>query len=296
MDVIQPRRRTLTRDEIIQELVELLKHNNMNQHSNDLFEICSYVDSLEKKLDSMTEELSLVREQIKEMKEDTSLNNLKKYISEAANRLAARCNAIKEQVGVVKENIRSKAADIMKEVKVNGRAALNRVSEFFGIKEKLTIIREHVKEGIVDTDKTIAKIDAFGAGIREANQQIVNTFRTFADKPIMDYTQKERGFSKVEFAKKPWELQKKVYQSMILHLDGGIDKVDALSKKTEIDKMMKIYDDIFQKSKQETAQIVLLVSGEKVVYGADAFEASIGKQEKQLGVNQTQKTRCEKSR
>lgn len=296
MDVIQPRRKTLTKDEIIQELVELLKHNNMNQHSNDLFEICSYVDSLEKKLDSMTEELSLVREQIKEMNEDTIINNLKKHISEGANRLEASCNAIKEQVGVVKENIRSKAADIMKEVKVKGRAALNRVSEFFGIKERLTIIRKHVKEGIVDTDKTIAKIDAFGAGIREANQQIANTFRTFADKPIVDYTQKERGFSKVEFAKKPWELQKKVYQSMILHLDGGIDKVDALAKKTEIDKMMKIYDDIFQKTKQETAQIVPLVAEENVVYGADAFEASMDKQEKQFGVNQTQKTRFEKSR
>lgn len=234
MDVIQPRKKTLTKDEIIQELVELLKHNNMNQQSNDLFEICSYVDSLEKKLDSMTEELSLVREQIKEMKEDTSLNNLKRHISEAANRLEARCNALKEQVGVVKENIRSNATEIVKEVKVKGRAALNRVSEFFGVKEKLTMIREQVKEGIVDTEKTIAKIDAFGVSMREANQQIANTFRTFADKPIVDYTQKERGFSKVEFAKKPWEWQKKVYQSMMLHLEAGIDKVDALSKKLKL--------------------------------------------------------------
>jgi hypothetical protein len=35
---------------------------------------------------------------------------------------------------------------------------------------------------------TIAKIDAFGGGMREANQKIANTIRTFADKEIVDYS------------------------------------------------------------------------------------------------------------
>ena len=86
----------------------MLKQNNMQSQSNDVFEICSYVDGLEKKLDSMTEELTRVREQIKEMQEDTLMNNLKKAVSEAADRLENRCNIIKDQIFEVKTNITTK--------------------------------------------------------------------------------------------------------------------------------------------------------------------------------------------
>lgn len=48
--------KTLTNEEVIRELLDLLKKNAMKEQANDVFEICSYVDGLEKKIDSMTEE------------------------------------------------------------------------------------------------------------------------------------------------------------------------------------------------------------------------------------------------
>src|SRR5574344_481378 len=102
------KKKPLTKDEIIQELMDVLKQNNMQSQSNEIFEICSYVDGLEKKLDSVTEELTKVRDQIKEMQEDTLMNNLKKSVSEAADRLENRCNIIKEQIFTVKNNILTK--------------------------------------------------------------------------------------------------------------------------------------------------------------------------------------------
>ena len=50
--------KTLTNEEVVRELLELLKKNAMKEQANDVFEICSYVDGLEKKIDSMTEELT----------------------------------------------------------------------------------------------------------------------------------------------------------------------------------------------------------------------------------------------
>ena len=44
------------------------------------------------------EELSEVRLQLKEIKEDTLINNIKKTLSEAADRLENRCNEIKMQL------------------------------------------------------------------------------------------------------------------------------------------------------------------------------------------------------
>ena len=61
--------KTLTNEEVIRELLELLKKNAMKEQANDVFEICSYVDGLEKKIDSMTEELTSMQNQVKEMQE-----------------------------------------------------------------------------------------------------------------------------------------------------------------------------------------------------------------------------------
>ena len=102
------KKKTLTKDEIIQELMDMLKQNNLQSQSNDVFEICSYVDGLEKKLDSMTEELSQVREKIKEMQEDTILNNLKVQIQESAVKLQTTCTNMKEQLFTVKEKTEQK--------------------------------------------------------------------------------------------------------------------------------------------------------------------------------------------
>ena len=105
--------KTLTNEEVIRELLELLKKNAMKEQANDVFEICSYVDGLEKKIDSMTEELTNMQNQIKEMQEDTLVNNAKKALSEAQERLNVRCEQIKSQVLEVKAQVKSTAKSIV---------------------------------------------------------------------------------------------------------------------------------------------------------------------------------------
>jgi hypothetical protein len=69
--------------------------------------------------------------------------------------------------------------------------------------------------------------------MREAGQKIANTFRTFADKETVDYSEKEKKFSKTELVKKPFEAKKKLYQRMEQHLDATIDNVVNLAKEPE---------------------------------------------------------------
>ena len=52
--------KTLTNEEVMQELLKILKNNGMQKESNDIYELCSYVDSLQNKLQEMTDELSEV--------------------------------------------------------------------------------------------------------------------------------------------------------------------------------------------------------------------------------------------
>ena len=48
----------------------------------------------------MTEELTSMQDQIKKMQEDTLINNAKKALTEAQERLNARCEQIKYQVHI----------------------------------------------------------------------------------------------------------------------------------------------------------------------------------------------------
>lgn len=271
MEVVE--KSTLLRDEMIMELLELLKQNGMPQEANHTFELCAYLDSLEKKLDTMTEELTNMKQHLKDMQEDTVLNNLKVQVQVASERLQERCNMMKEQLFVVKDNIKSKASDIVVEAMKKGKAALNKISELFDVKDKLMGIRAHVKESQKEVLTTIAKIDAFGSGMREANQKIANTFRTFADKDEVDYSQKEKKFSKTEMIKKPWTTKKKILEAMEFRLDSAIDKTEKLARAVEIDCMMKIFDTIMGKAYRE--QVVSMVSEPNSQYGADIFEAKV---------------------
>ena len=275
--------KTLTNEEVIRELLELLKKNAMKEQANDVFEICSYVDGLEKKIDSMTEELTNMQNQIKEMQEDTLVNNAKKALSEAQERLNTRCEQIKSQVLEVKAQVKSTAKSIVDEAKAKGRAALYRVSEFLGIKKRLLDIRENVRGAIKTTDKDIAKTALLAKGFREAGQTAANAFRTFADKPEVDYSQKEQKHPLTKAVLTPMKAVRKLLVSMELHLDASIDKLDNLAMNVQIDKekhkgnVKSVEQTEPERAEAERveAEVVyspMVAEPQEYQYNADAFE------------------------
>ena len=274
--------KTLTNEEVIRELLELLKKNAMKEQANDVFEICSYVDGLEKKIDSMTEELTNMQNQIKEMQEDTLVNNAKKALSEAQERLNARCEQIKSQVLEVKAQVKSTAKSIVDEAKAKGRAALYRVSEFLGIKKRLLDIRENVRGAIKTTDKDIAKTALLAKEFREAGQTAANAFRTFADKPEVDYSQKEQKHPITKAVLAPMKAVKKILVSMELHLDASIDKLDNLAMNVQLDKEKHMENaktkeqtepERVEAEREEAVYSPMVAEPQEYQYNADAFEA-----------------------
>ena len=302
--------KTLTNEEVIRELLELLKKNAMKEQANDVFEICSYVDGLEKKIDSMTEELTHMQNQIKEMQEDTLVNNAKKALSEAQERLNVRCEQIKSQVLEVKAQVKSTAKSIVDEAKAKGRAALYRGSEFLGIKKRLLDIRENVRSAIKTTDKDIANTALLAKGFREAGQTVANAFRTFADKPEVDYSQKEQKHPITKAVLAPMKAVRKLFVSMELHLDASIDKLDNLAMNVQLDKE-KYMENVKTKEQEQTeperaeaerveAEVVyspMVAEPQEYQYNADAFEARDADEVKQeAAYKEVSKVREDKAR
>ena len=263
----------LTKEKNLMELLDLLRKNNMKEAANSIFEMAAYVDVMEKKMDSVLEELTTVKNQLHKMEEREAEKGLKQSLKRAVNKLEQDCKAMKEKLFEVKIEIKAKAGEIVTAVKQKGKAALNKVSEFLGIKKKLQNIRQNVQKSIEDVDKSIGKIDAFGTGMREAEQKIANTFRTFADKPEKEYGEKK--FSKTELIKKPFQAKRKLLSGILNCADAAIEKTEQLAadvKQYQTDKAERetsIIDNVEAINPAELA----VVAEQEFQYGAEAFEA-----------------------
>ena len=263
----------LTKEKNLMELLDLLRKNNMKEAANSIFEMAAYVDVMEKKMDSVLEELVTVKDQLHKMEEREAGKGLKQSLKRAVNKLEQDCKAMKEKLFEVKAEIKAKAGEIVTAAKQKGKAALNRVTEFLGIKKKLEGIRQNVQESIADVDKSIGKIDAFGTGMREAGQKIANTFRTFADKPEKEYGEKK--FSKTELIKKPFQAKRKLLSGILNCADAAIAKTEQLAadvKKYQTDKAERETE---RAASMEAVSPIELarVAEPEFQYGAEAFEA-----------------------
>ena len=164
------------------------------------------------------------------------------------------------------------------------KAALYRLSEVLEIKKRLLDIRENARGAIKTTDKDIAKTALIAKGFREAGQTAANTFRTFADKPEVDYSQKEQKHPITKAVLAPMKAVKKMLVSMELHLDASIDKLDNLAMNVKLDKE-KHMENIKEQEQTESeraeaerveAEVVyspMVTEPQEYQYNADAFEA-----------------------
>ena len=263
----------LTKEQNVMELLELLRKNNMKEAANSIFEMASYVDVMEKKMDSVLQELVTVKDQLHKMEEREAEKGLKQSLKRAVNKLEQDCKAMKEKLSEVKAEIRAKAGEIVTAAKQKGKAALNKVAEFLGIKKKLEGIRQNVQASIEDVDKSIGKIDAFGTGMREAGQKIANTFRTFADKPEKEYGEKK--FSKTELIKKPFQAKRKLLSGILNCADAAIEKTEQLAadvKKYQTDKAERETERAANMKAVSPIELARVAEAE-FQYGAEAFEA-----------------------
>lgn len=263
----------LTKEQSVMELLELLRKNNMKEAANSIFEMASYVDVMEKKMDSVLQELVTVKDQLHKMEEREAEKGLKQSLKRAVNKLEQDCKAMKEKLFEVKTEIKAKAGEIVTAAKQKGKAALNRVAEFLGIKKKLEGIRQNVQESIEDVDKSIGKIDAFGTGMREAGQKIANTFRTFADKPEKEYGEKK--FSKTELIKKPFQAKRKLLSGILNCADAAIAKTEQLAAEVKQYQTDKAERETERAASMEAVSPIELarVAEPEFQYGAEAFEA-----------------------
>lgn len=217
----------MTKDERIIELLETLTRNQMNHEANEVFELCTYVDGLEKKLDAMSVELSGIRQELKAVRENTIPNHIREQMHVVSSHLKEQCQIMQNEISDIKERITSKAAEINMAFRKKGRDALFKIAEVTHLKPKLISLRNRVIGATEDVKDTIDRIYELGSQVRMANQNKANAFRTFMGKDQVDYSLK-RGITMAEVLAKPWEVRRDLLENMSRHLTGAIENVTSL--------------------------------------------------------------------
>lgn len=287
-EIMEEKKVTMTKDQIIMELMELLKQNSKEKQANEIYELSAYVESLENKLDAMTSEFMRMSKELSELKMLNASPTIRESLVVSMQKANSRIHDMREGISEIKTRMRVRANEICVEFKKKGKEALNNVSEFFGIREKLETMRDNFMDGIKKTENTLARIEGFEEGIKAANHQLANSFRVLAGKETKKNEDEVYFKNDSSLMLKPWEWQRKVYQSMVQSLNKSIEKVDALSTDVQVQKMMRQWDEIYSRSHDEIAlgasEDMALVSEKGREYGADQFEEYMKKQgEKKVG-------------
>ena len=162
------------------------------------------------------------------------------------------------------------------------------MTEFAGIKKRLLNVRTAVKDAIVSTDRDIARTALLAKGLREAGQTVNNAFRTFADKPEVDYSKKEQKHPITKAVLAPMKAVRKLFVSMELHLDASIDKLDNLIMNVQFDEV-KYMENAKEPERAEAERVEAEVVYSPIVaepteyqYGAEAFEAVYPKMDAEI--------------
>ena len=155
---------TISSDNRIVELLELLTNNQMNAQAEQVKQLCGYVGTLEQQLSSMTEEIKNVRQELVSMKEDTISKHVKESLQKAADTLQKQCDSLKQQINEVKQKICERAGKIVDAAKRKGRRTLYKITQVTGMRKKLDAIKNKV-------DRAIDRMDNLEKAVGECRGQ-----------------------------------------------------------------------------------------------------------------------------
>lgn len=155
---------TISSDNRIVELLELLTNNQMNAQAEQVKQLCGYVGTLEQQLSFMTEEIKNVRQELVSMKEDTVSKHVKESLQKAADTLQKQGDPLKQQIKEVKQKICERAGKIVDAAKRKGERALYKITQVTGMGKKLATVKDKV-------DRAIDRVESLEKAVEECHGQ-----------------------------------------------------------------------------------------------------------------------------
>ena len=223
----------------VKELLEVLKENGKD--TAGLHALLSYVKDMENYVKSAEDQISDMKSQIGEIKEiqkhlgripeqatQSPTRAVKTALNNAAESLEAKVTGIKTQLSKICNGIIEGCKNALTAVKETGVTALDKLANFFHIKQGFEAIQKDTTTGMNRCDKSIANIENFAKEYHQAGRSILNMARMLIGKdPIA--TPKEMGVLAKAMCV-PYKAEKKCLNAIHSAAGKAISKLEELSK------------------------------------------------------------------
>jgi len=216
----------LAENEHVKELFGILQDNNRD--TSGLSAIIGHVGEMESFIKRSEEMIAKMKAQLDSMKEVQN-HPIKTYLQNAIKMLEQKVTEVKERIGELKDSIIEGCKNAVTACKEKGLAVLNSIASFFGFKQNLQDLNKDIDRIITQSEKAVAKIEAFSNEYHSAGRAMKNMARMAVGKKPID-AKKEAGKLAQTLAA-PYKIQKSALIGLKKSVNRAVAKLEQLDAK-----------------------------------------------------------------
>ena len=219
--------RSMLEDPDIQELLMVLGVFERRSEELDLIKLCNSMDKMSTTMEGVISEVTHMSEQLAQINGQKSLQE---RLTEIVGKVGEEAQEIREKLGEIQQEVKAKSAEIVQGVLDQGILGLQKMTEFFGIKEKLTSMREKTEKNRTNTEIAMERIEQAGNQGRQAMVDVRNVGRSLAGKEMAAVDlEKEHRVERMVMA--PMRVCHSFYSILIGQIDKAINSIESLLQK-----------------------------------------------------------------
>lgn len=214
--------------EHLKEFFRLLNENGHRRDTVELSDLVSQLSQLEQQYAAVFAELQTVRGQLDRIQDKGIKNTVSKGVT-AIQKMAIQG---REQVNHIKADLSQKISDTLAAVKQHGISALNKATDFMGIKAALNDLKSSLQSSIDRTQKSIDRINAIGSELHALNEHTKNLGRALTGKETKELTKRNEDKGVLAAIAKPLKHSKALFEGMEKSVSRALESVDRLEQST----------------------------------------------------------------
>lgn len=220
--------------DVIKQLLELLKQQNMKEQSQDFMELFRFAAGMQVQLSVMTEELQNVKGQLAELK-SSQPQDVQGSVIENVAQLEEKTGSLSEKLSDVKNHLVQIAKQAVNAFKEKGKQEMGAVLQkgIANVQKMLSGHREKLTDLLVDAEKTANQIDSIGDELKQIGNSAVNVGRLIAGKGTKEVSEEKPGVALTRLINAPVKKNIANLKRKIGHLDKITEKLEQTSARFE---------------------------------------------------------------
>ncbi len=251
MEKIRNKEEMMREEEVMKLLMELMEQQGMKSQSQDFREVLNYVTSMQMQLQTMTNELQGLKNQIADMQKNQSQSmNVNVYVFggvdlNKVSNLQKNSTILSERMSSIKEHMMDTAAKTITTFKEKGKEGMSKVFQkgISTVKAMLESSKGQMMNVLADYEKTANQIDNIGTELKQIGTSFANVRRIMAGKEAQEISNDKVGVGLTRAMNVPVKKNIAALQKQISGLDKIINKLDKISAGLNSSKDVKAQKD-----------------------------------------------------